>query len=375
MMVKSKKFKILLGIGVLVVVLAVGGWLLFRLHLSWLSIDDDLGVVFTYHEGDATFTYDNNGMFDIVFHTKEPVVYIGNERMVMRDGIRVRNGRPYINMRDLWVVGPNALDHIIEADTSSPVAVIVNGLYGQGTQEQNEMIHSLLGGELARDRFELYFQWYNTIHELGHMITHSNGTVQSRHMVEEEMLANSFAIAFWTYFGEEEKLYALEETVEYILSNITPPAENVHHLDFMREAVDTGRFAEVFTFEIYGWFQFSIVRDILRDRDSLNLAQLLTEMTDSENIQAQPRQRLVYQSLGTDIVPIIVGDAISILENWGVENLPDVYIAFSTDPNAHMYQYPMPRSLLEPNIEAGRVLRVRSLWADETEQIMAMTFQ
>jgi len=193
------------------------------------------------------------------------------------------------------------------------------------------------------------------------MITHSNGTAQSRHMVEEEMLANSFAIAFWTYFGEE-KLYALEEAVEYILSNITPPAENVHHLDFMWEAVDAGRFAEVFEFETYGWFQFSIVRDILRDRDSLDLARLLIEMTDSENIQAQPRQRLIYPNLGTDIVPIIVGDAISVLEEWGVDNLPDVYIAFSTDPNAHMYQYPMPRSLLGPNIEAGRVLRVaRSL--------------
>jgi len=321
-------------------------------------MEDNFGVILSYQEEDATFTFDNNGIFDVVFHTKEPVVYFGNERMVMRDGIRMRNGRSYINMRDLWVVAPDALDHIIEADTSAPVAVIVNGLYGQGTSEQNEMIHSLLGGELARDRFELYFQWYNTIHELGHMITHSNGTAQLRHMVEEEMLANSFAIAFWTYFGEEEKLYALEEAVEYILSNITPPVENVHHLDFMREAVDAGRFAEVFEFETYGWFQFSIVRDILRYRDSLDLAQLLTEMTGSENIQAQPRQRLAYENLGTDIVPIIVGDAISVLEDWGVENLPDVYIAFSTDPNAHMYQYPMPRSLLEPNIEAGRVLRL-----------------
>jgi len=359
MRVKSKKRRVLLGIGLLAIVLAVGGWLFFRLHLSWLSLEDAMPVAIIYNEENATFTVDNAGMFDVIFHTKEPVVYFGNERIVMRDGIRIRNGRPYINMRDTWIIfSTDAIDAIAEMDTSAPVAVIVNGLYGQGTQAQNEMIYSLLGGELARDRFEIYFQWYNTIHELGHLITVYHGTDDSRHMVEEELLVNSFAVAFWTYFGEEEKLYALEEAVEYILSSITPPIENMHHLDFMREIVDGGRFGEAFTFETYGWFQFNIVREILRERDSLDLVQILTEMTGSETIQAQPRQILAYSALGTDMVPIIVGDAISILQDFGIGSLPDVYIAFAADPNDHMLQYPFLRRLLEPNISAGRVLPV-----------------
>jgi len=356
---KDKKCKILLGIGISVIVLVVAGWLFFRLHLSWLSLEDTLPVVIIYNEADATFTIDNAGMFDVVFHTQEPVVYFGNERIAMRDGVRIRNGRPYINMRDTWIIfSHDVTDAIAEADTSAPVAVIVNGLYGQGTPAQNEMIHALLGGELARDRFELYFQWYNTIHELGHLITIYHSTHDFRHLVEEELLVNAFAVAFWTYFGEAEKLYALEEAVEYILSNMTPPVENMHHLDFMREAVDEERFAEIFTFEIYGWFQFSIVSELLRERESLDLAQLLTEMTGLENIQAQPRQTFGYPALGIDMIPTIVGDVIAVLQDWGVESFPDVYIAFSTDPNDHMLQYPFLRMLLEPNIEAGRVLPV-----------------
>ena len=245
-----------------------------------------------------------------------------------------------------------------------PVGVIVNGLYGQGTQVQNAMVHALLGGELARDRFELYFQWYNTIHELGHLITIHHGTYDrnnmeaTRHFVDEEILANSFAVAFWMNFGELEKIYILEEKVDYVLGKLPSPVENMPHLDFMRGAVDAGRFEEVFTFEIYGWFQLNVVRDILLERDSLDLALILAEMTGMNNIQVQPpspNQRLVYPTLGVDVVPQIVADAIYTLRNLGV-SVPDAYISFSTDPNEHRLQYPMPRAALEWRIAAGQLI-------------------
>ena len=357
MKAQSKKRKILFGLGVSIAVLVFGGWLLFRFHLSWLSLEDNLppGTV-TYNEEDSSFHADYMGMYDMIFHTQEPMFYAGNVPVPVRDGARIRNGRPYISLRDVGIFNP-AIDAITDTDTSAHVAVITNGLYGQGTEEQNEMIHSFLGGEYARDRFELYFQWYNTIHELGHLITFYHETAESRHTVDEEQLVNSFAVAFWMYYGEEEKLDALEDMVDYVLGNIIPPVDNMSHLDYWRGVVDEERIHEEFTFNNYGWFQFSIVRDLLRERNSLDLESILTEMMGVENVQLQPTQTLVYPRLGTDVAPEIIADVISLLRDWGV-TLPDVYIAFPTDPNMHSLQYPVSRLLLERNIEAGRVIPV-----------------
>ena len=354
---QNKKRKILIGIGILILALALGAWFFLSQHQNWMSLEEDLDGSVTWQE-DGTIRWEEpSGMFEMIYHTEEPLAYAWNQRIVLRDGVRIRNERPYLSMRDALILDETVAT-IVEADTSDPIAVIVNGLYGQGTEEQNAMIRGLLGGEYARERFELYFQWYNSIHELAHVITVHNGTYDPqnmglRHMVDEEILANSFAVAFWMYYGEDGKLDALEEMVEYVLSNITPPVDDMSHLDFMREGVDGERYVP-FTFEVYGWFQFSLVRDILHERDSLDLASLLTEMTGG-NVQAQPRQVFIYETLGTDMVPIILADAISILRDWGVD-FPDVYVSFSTDPNMHAMQYPTFRALLEPNIAAGRVI-------------------
>jgi len=356
---KSKKPLILVVLSILTIVFVAVWWFFIRPPLQWVALED-IAIEVNWQEESETI-YMFNGLLTIMFNTQESTSYIGHERIAMRDGIRIRNNRPYVRMRDVGVLN-DRIDVMTEADTSAPIGVIVNGLYGQGTEEQNSMIHTLLGNEFARDRFELYFQWYNTIHELGHLITVHHGTYGSddievtRHMVDEELLVNSFAVAFWMYYGEDEKLYALEEMVEYVLSNLTPPVANMSHVDFMREAIDEERFEELFTFEIYGWFQFSLVRDILRERDSLDLAALLIEMTGMDNIQIQQSsQPLAYSALGVDMVPQIVADATSVLRELGV-SIPDAYISFSTDPNEHMLQYPMSRAVLEASITTGRLI-------------------
>ncbi|MCL1788220.1 MAG: copper amine oxidase N-terminal domain-containing protein [Defluviitaleaceae bacterium] len=349
---KTKKIKILCGVGISVIVLAIAGWLFFRLHLSWDSFANNLPA-YTWDAESGTATVEVMGFLEMVFHADEPVVYINSVRVPMRDGIRIRGGRPYLNMRDAGV-----FDFMNVLDEANPtqVGLIINGLYGQGTPEQNTMIHDLMGGELARDRFEVYFQWYNTIHELGHLITVYHGTAESRHMVEEEMLVNAFTVAFWMEHGEAWRLDALEEAVDYALSNITPPVDNMSHLDFMRQVVDEGRMQEVFTFEIYGWFQFSMVQDLLRRRDTLDLTALLAEMVGG-HVTPQPPRTLMYETLGTDMAPVIVADVMDVLRGWGV-SFPGVYMAFSTDPNEHALMYPFTRTLLEAGIADGRVVPV-----------------
>jgi hypothetical protein len=354
----KKKIIFLSAAGVLLLALIVAGsYFLYKTQWEWHALEDFSVEVIWQEEGTTVDMF--SGLYTILFDTREPLAQIGEERFPLRGGVRIRNNRPYIRVRDLTALN-RGISALYERDGTPRCAVITNGLYGRGTDEQNALIDALLGGAAAKDRFELYFQWYNSIHELGHLITVHHGTYKpadmagTRHMIEEEQLVNSFAVAFWAYFGEGEKLEALEETVNYILGNITPPVENQSHLDFMRDTVDNERW-ENFTFEIYGWFQFSIVRDILQKRDTLDLASILLQMT-GESIQLPPpSQHLVYPALGMEIVPRIVSDAASLLRDLGV-SIPDIFISFHPDPNMHSLEYPLLYSLIESSVAGGRLI-------------------
>ena len=166
---KRKKTKIVCSIGIVIVVLALSGWLAWRFHFSWFSLTDNVPNELALNEADGSVTMNVDGWIDIVFLLDEPAYYIVSERVSMRDGMRLRNGLPYLSRRDVTVINTGmetAMAAISETCPFDPVGLIVNGLYGQGTDEQNALIHDLLGNELARDRFEVYFQWYNVIHEL-----------------------------------------------------------------------------------------------------------------------------------------------------------------------------------------------------------------
>jgi len=207
-----------MGISIMIIVLV--GSLLCQFHFSplliWHSIANP-NFYLVWDEDHSTATIDFRDLYDfVVSSTQEPMVYVGNERIHLRDGARVIDGFPYARRRDfnifnIW------LSESMSDDSSELVLVIINELYGQGLIEQNEMSHSLLGNADVRERFELCFQWYNTIYGLGYLITFSYGTYDpsdlenTSHIVDEEVLVNSFAVAFWMNFGEKEKFYAFRK--------------------------------------------------------------------------------------------------------------------------------------------------------------------
>jgi len=213
---------------------------------------------------------------------------------------------------------------------SPTVGLITTGQYGQGTVEDNELVDSILGKEYAKERYELYFQWYNVLHEIGHAVMAMNNKNRI-HVVDEEQLVNDFAVAYWSHYGEAGKLDELQNIVAYSLGNFNRPAPaHQTHMDYAREM--WGK-KELFTFNNYGWFQFSLVDHSLNNRKSLEA--VLTEM-GVKNIKPQPQKILVYAS-GEESVHQIILDAFEELRKWGVE-LPPFYHTFSTDPNAHMLQ-------------------------------------
>jgi len=205
---------------------------------------------------------------------------------------------------------------------------IITGVYGNGTPAQNEMVNRILGADNAAERFAVYFHWYNPMHELGHGIMWFHAA-ERPHMVDEEMLVNQFAVAYWMHYGEADKLDLLKETVAYALAQFTRPAPaGMSHTDYARAKWGTD---ELFNFNNYGWFQMHCVAEILRNPIGLSAA--LSQM-GIHGIVEQPRKTLCYTP-GENTQERIAREAAEILRGWGVA-LPPVRITFDDDPNRHM---------------------------------------
>jgi len=205
---------------------------------------------------------------------------------------------------------------------------IITGRYGKGTPEQNKLVTRILGKSHAAERFEIYFHWYNLIHELGHAIMWFY--VEPRpHPVDEEVLVNQFAVAYWKYHGETKKLEALEEILAYALRQYARPTDK--HTSAIAYAKGKWSTEELFNFNNYGWFQRSCVADILKE--SVSLRAMLEKMGIA-NIVDQPQKMLRYE-LNTEMPMHVIKDAAAILRDWGVF-LPDARITFDNDPNRHM---------------------------------------
>jgi len=204
---------------------------------------------------------------------------------------------------------------------------IITGVYGQGTAEQNETVNRILGTNAAA-RFEVYFHWYNLLHELGHGVMWFYAKDRP-HPVDEEMLVNQFAAAYWLHYGEAKKLAVLRETVDYAMTQFTrPAAEGVNVAEYARDKWGQD---ELYNFNNYGWFQMSCVADVLRH--PITLPEALDKMGVA-NAAAQPRKELRYALCAENAV-CILQEAVQILSAWGVA-LPPVRVTFDDDPNRHM---------------------------------------
>ena len=71
--------------------------------------------------------------------------------------------------------------------------VIMSGKFESGNEEQQQGYTMLFGAENIQYFFDLYFHWYNLVHEMGHCIVEKQGAKFSK--VDEEMYVNSLAVA------------------------------------------------------------------------------------------------------------------------------------------------------------------------------------
>ena len=216
---------------------------------------------------------------------------------------------------------------VVLFQTSDRASVITTGRFGHGTEQYNELANQIFGQENPEERFNIYFNWFNVVHEIGHAIIRSNDG-PDLNPVDEELLVNEFAVAFLAHHGEEGKLDVIEEIVDYARRQVVPPVENMTHEEYAREYWGRGDF---FSFNNYGWFQFNVVYYALQDTRSLE--EILVEM-GVENIHVQPEIRFIYESFDENMVEQVIYDSVSTLRDWGAVIHP-VYHRFSDNPATH----------------------------------------
>ncbi len=210
---------------------------------------------------------------------------------------------------------------------SSPnIYKITTASYGKGTEEENRSVKSALGEDDTEKRFMIYFQWYNVIHELGHGILRYNSNLKIS-PAEEEQLVNDFAVAYWLYYGEQEKIDILNDTVEYASKNIKSDVKaGMNYMEFAKTNWNKPSFN---TFNNYGWFQFNSVKESLKNKKTLT--EVLNEM-EIKNIKLEDAKVIEYGEINEEKSTKIINDAVNNFRKWGLE-FPDTYQFFSDNPN------------------------------------------
>lgn len=202
---------------------------------------------------------------------------------------------------------------------------IITGQYQKASPEEKELINSLFGENAAYD-FEIYFHWYNILHELGHAVLSFHSKAEL-HPADEEQLVNDFAFAYWQQFGEPEKVNTLCNIVERTLVKFIAPA-NLNYLEYAKKQWGT---EEMNTFQNYGWFQFSCVQNSISRR--LDLEQVLLEM-GIEKVPPQTKEILSYHV--DEQMPFqVLNDAVQTFHNLGIAFPENAKIVLSDDPNRH----------------------------------------
>ena len=139
--------------------------------------------------------------------------------------------------------------------------VIMSGRFETGTEEQKQGYIGLFGPENIQYFFDLYFHWYNLVHEMGHCIVEKQNAVMSK--VAEEMYVNSLAVAYYRYMGDDERLSELKERLDMILSQVPSPVpEGETFVKFYERIWNTEQINNVM---IYGYFQLRSVLEALEN--------------------------------------------------------------------------------------------------------------
>ena len=137
---------------------------------------------------------------------------------------------------------------------------IISGRYETGTPDQQQGYAQLFGSEEIQFRFDLYFHWYNVIHELGHCLLSSHKI--SMDPVQEELYVNRFAVAYWKMADADGNLNKLQDMITQVLSQFPSPVPpDTDFAAFFRSIWSSEAMQTV---AMYGYFQLACVLEAMK---------------------------------------------------------------------------------------------------------------
>jgi hypothetical protein len=196
-------------------------------------------------------------------------------------------------------------------------------------QDKNNVV-TAMGEQNTEERFRLYFQYYNVLHEMGHgLIIYNQGA--NIPVAEEEQLVNDFAVAYWNYYGDPKKMDELYDIVTYAVEHIGDNYKNgVDYMENAKKHSDNKNFDnDFFNFNDYGWFQFSCVKHSIEQNKSLE--EVLKEM-GFKNFKLTEKELLIHDNMSEEESTLIINEAVKKFNEWGLY-FPSAYQTFSNDPN------------------------------------------
>ena len=195
---------------------------------------------------------------------------------------------------------------------------IISGRYETGTREQQQAFAQLFGNENIQSRFDLYFHWYNVIHELGHCLV--DFCEISMDPVQEELYVNSFAVAYWKTADANGNLWELREMITEILGQIQSPVPpDTNFAAFFQSIWNSEAMQSV---ALYGYFQLACVIEAMKeDKD---LREVLGEIgiSDVETSSVQKYTGKISSECAQDILDLCMrnlSDMGVVLEDFQME--------------------------------------------------------
>jgi len=209
--------------------------------------------------------------------------------------------------------------------------IIYSGQFEKGTPEQQAVFGQLLGNQNTQYKFDLYFHWYNIIHEYGHCLCsyYDADTIGLR----QEFLVNRFAVSIWHHLGYERELEKLGIMVNEVLQRMENPVPScMFFTEYYEQIWETNEITKV---PIYGYFQMKSVQMALENREALE--NVLVEMGIYKKIDNQSFNYKEYQ-ISADTAKQVLYDVCQLMNLLGIEQ-PQVDIEMVDDPSVQCADY------------------------------------
>lgn len=199
---------------------------------------------------------------------------------------------------------------------------IVSGRYETGKEEEQMGYRQLFGEDNIQYKFDLYFHWYNLVHEMGHCLVEKYGKQLSK--VQEEMFVNALAVSYYRYIGDSERLSELQGYLQAVIDMVPSPVpEGQTFTSFFESIWGTEALNNVM---LYGFFQLNSVLEAMRKDMSFE------EVAKDLGVTLRPEKPVKCSAAVTSSnATLFLESAVENMKSFGFE-VPEITLELADNP-------------------------------------------